>query len=145
MEQTCSVFALPPLAFERGFEGALERGKIFRDRPARRALHGAVALNELDAELRYRGRPSAAAAQRGAHDRPSELRVHTVNEDPRRAIRHSHQARRLADGAAVAYQLENLDLPGTKGTVGTQVQAEQHACHGDLASRRLPSGQSRGN
>src|SRR6185312_6785439 len=76
---------------------ALERSEVGRDGAGGRLLHGAVAFDQRPAEVRDSRRAAAASAEFRADDRPLELRVHAVDEQPRRSVRHAHAAGGSAD------------------------------------------------
>ena len=107
----------------------LEGSQVLRDGPPCRAFHAAVPADHIGAKGRERRRPAATAAQPRAHDRPFEQRVHALDEQPRRAIRHLHPARGLADRAAVTDQFQDLDLAWPKGAIGVEVEPKLHARH----------------
>src|SRR5215831_17987814 len=110
-------------------EIALQCREILGNGLSRRTLHGAIPSNHGRAELGERCGSAAGAACRGTDERLPELRVHAVDQQPRRTIGHAHFAGGAADRSAVADRLQDLDLSWTQRTIRAQVAAQEHSRH----------------
>jgi hypothetical protein len=119
---------------------AASRARI-RGNGALRSLDDPVALDDLSAPHGQARPPTAMAARLLRDNRLSETLVQVVDEQPRLAVGHAHDAAGLADGAVRLDQLEEADLPGAESAALAEVDSDGQARH---ARTVAPSGRETG-